>query len=367
MIIGRHFLKDLKYLFSSSIKADRKKALYIGYMGFGNLGDEALKEAIFDLFKTSILFSESRGLLMRSFEQLGLLKFEFLFLGGGTLILRSEDVLKKISDKSIPKRIIFGTGVANDIFWKDVPGNYGNIKDWTDVLDRVLYLSVRGPISMQMLKAHNVRKEIQVIGDPVLYFTREISKPKSRSKRLGVNIGFGLSNNKKGFIWGRNEDAFFLDFLEFVRNMLSDGWQVEFIPVNKEDEALIDDLLVKNSLQKIVGVFRGYVSTQKTIDRMELFDVFVGQKLHATVLAYCANTPAVMVEYRPKCRDFMASIDMERFNVRTDQFNAEIGKKLVEEMYNDLESIRIKGNKICLDYRSKLIEAAQTVNKIIKA
>jgi polysaccharide pyruvyl transferase WcaK-like protein len=74
-----------------------------------------------------------------------------------------------------------------------------------------------------------------------------------------------------------------------------------------------------------------------------------------------------MVEYRPKCRDFMASIDMERFNVRTDQFNAEIGKKLVEEMYNDLESIRIKGNKICLDYRSKLIEAAQTVNKIIKA
>ena len=107
------------------------------------------------------------------------------------------------------------------------------------------------------------------------------------------------------------------------------------------------------------------MSTQKTIDRMEGYDLFVGQKLHATILSYCANTPAIMVEYRPKCKDFMASINMDRFNIRTDEFNVEMGVKLVDEMYRDLESLRIKTNKICLDYKTKLIEAARRVDKII--
>jgi len=51
--------------------------------------------------------------------------------------------------------------------------------------------------------------------------------------------------------------------------------------------------------------------------------------------------------------------------VRTDEFNVAIGKKLVEEMYRDLELIRVKTNKICLDYKIKLIEAALKVGKFI--
>jgi polysaccharide pyruvyl transferase WcaK-like protein len=94
---------------------------------------------------------------------------------------------------------------------------------------------------------------------------------------------------------------------------------------------------------------------------LERCDVFVGIKLHSVILSYCANTPAIMVEYQPKCRDFMASIDMEQYNVRVDEFKSEITKKLVCEMYKNNESIRIKTNRNCLDYKTKLREASRSV------
>jgi len=365
LLKGNNIYKDLRFISLLLAKGERKEASYLGYVGYGNLGDEALKEAVFELFKDTIIFSESRGFLIRHLEQIGLLRFKLLFLGGGTLILRSEKVLKDISDKSIPQKIIFGTGVANHIFWKDVPGKYGDMKEWMNTLNNVDFLSVRGPISKQILMDKGINKSVHVIGDPVLYFIRDIKSPKPKLKNLGVNIGATGGGQTKDLMWGRNDDHFFSKFIDFIRTMSGDGWQIEFVPVNKNDEILTDNLLIKNGLQKNIKVFRDYTSTQKTIDHMEGFDVFVGQKLHATVLSYCANTPAVMVEYRPKCRDFMASIDMERFNVRTDEFNVAIGKKLVEEMYRDLELIRVKTNKICLDYKIKLIEAALKVGKFI--
>lgn len=42
-------------------------------------------------------------------------------------------------------------------------------------------------------------------------------------------------------------------------------------------------------------------------------------KLHAGILAAAANVPFVSLEYRPKCRDFAASLDWEDSLIRTDQ------------------------------------------------
>jgi polysaccharide pyruvyl transferase WcaK-like protein len=44
---------------------------------------------------------------------------------------------------------------------------------------------------------------------------------------------------------------------------------------------------------------------------------FIGMKLHSVILAMCAHVPSIMLEYRPKALDFMASVGLEQFNVRT--------------------------------------------------
>ena len=45
----------------------------------------------------------------------------------------------------------------------------------------------------------------------------------------------------------------------------------------------------------------------------------VGERLHAVVLAAAAGVPSVMLEYQPKCLDFMESIGRTDWCVRTDR------------------------------------------------
>ena len=55
-------------------------------------------------------------------------------------------------------------------------------------------------------------------------------------------------------------------------------------------------------------------------------------KLHSVVLANCSYVPSVMLEYRPKCSDYMSSVGQEKYNIRTDQFRAKDVWSLVEDM-----------------------------------
>jgi polysaccharide pyruvyl transferase WcaK-like protein len=48
---------------------------------------------------------------------------------------------------------------------------------------------------------------------------------------------------------------------------------------------------------------------------------FVGIKLHAVALAMCTNVPSLMIEYRPKCREFATTLGVERFCVRSDSLD----------------------------------------------
>lgn len=68
-------------------------------------------------------------------------------------------------------------------------------------------------------------------------------------------------------------------------------------------------------------------------------EVFVGQKLHSTVIACMNGIPSVMIEYRPKCRDFMASLGLERHVIRTDEFTAQSGAGAVRQLLAEREAV----------------------------
>jgi polysaccharide pyruvyl transferase WcaK-like protein len=105
---------------------------------------------------------------------------------------------------------------------------------------------------------------------------------------------------------------------------------------------------------------------KETIDKLETFDVFIGLRLHSVIFSYCATTPAVLIEYRPKARDFMQSIGMDDFNVRTDAFTAEKGRHLVETLYAGLEGVRQKASARCRDYREGLFRERDAVLEILR-
>ena len=71
-------------------------------------------------------------------------------------------------------------------------------------------------------------------------------------------------------------------------------------------------------------------------------DIFIGMKLHAVVLAAAANVPAISLEYRPKCRDFCASIDWEDYCVKTSELREFDVVARVGEMMAGLNDLRLR-------------------------
>ena len=361
MNLGTHAAKDAAFIWKSLPAQHLKKGYYIGYTGHGNLGDEALKEAIFELFKPEVVFAQSRGQAVRLLEKAGLLHWDLLILGGGTLIFRTEGVLKQITGTPARQRIVFGTGAANPAFWKDIPDRYGDMADWVSALDACAYLGVRGPYSKQALEHAGVLKEVKVLGDPALYFTRPIQNPKLRAKKLGVNVGTTRSPSQGDLMWGRDEHRFLAKFSEFLALMDQLGWQIEMVPVWDKDRETIEKVRTLSGLGTKMRIFEDYHSVQKTLDRLETFDVFAGEKLHSVILACCANTPSVMLEYQPKCRDFMASLELEAWTLRTDTFEAAQAAAMVEKLYERLEPYRLRLHQKCLRIKENLIREARAI------
>jgi polysaccharide pyruvyl transferase WcaK-like protein len=80
-----------------------------------------------------------------------------------------------------------------------------------------------------------------------------------------------------------------------------------------------------------------YVDHAKYLDLASECSVFVGMKLHAVVLATCAAVPSIMLEYRPKCRDYMESIQQEHLCERVDRFTADGVWEQVLRMHSERE------------------------------
>jgi polysaccharide pyruvyl transferase WcaK-like protein len=77
---------------------------------------------------------------------------------------------------------------------------------------------------------------------------------------------------------------------------------------------------------------------------MENLDLMVSMKLHAGILAAAANVPFVSLEYRPKCRDFGASLGWEEFLIRTDQLQQD---SLIERVLVLMGQLEAKKRELC--------------------
>ena len=160
-------LKSIKESFDFYTKPS---GYYIGWLGHGNLGDEAIFWAFKELFKR-VQFRDYPyiGKILKKFPGL----VDYIFLGGGTLIGNYPmylDTARMLID-AFPKakRIAFGTGVRNPVFWKN--NMKSSLKEWVELLNEFDFVSVRGPLSSGILQDYGLdASKIHIIGDPALFF-----------------------------------------------------------------------------------------------------------------------------------------------------------------------------------------------------
>jgi len=353
------FFQDLKFILSNKIKAR-----YYGWHGFSNLGDDVIYHATREAFAKDVLFyaAEEDGPLA---ELLGRrLNFRAIFLGGGTLIKGPSAYLRQLR-KVLPiftkaKFIIFGTGVGDVEMWKSF-GVKTDTERWRDIVERSDYIGVRGPLSKKHLIEWGVKKEIRVIGDTAVWFAREKVAPKEKTKRIGINLG----STYKEQIHGRNENAVLEFGASLMKRLAQEGWQISLFPMVQEDVEYM------NRAVKMAGIsdlemHKNFLDFRYVMKEMEKQDIFIGEKLHSVVLASCVYTPAIMLEYRTKCKDFMMSIGREDWNYRTDNLNLGTIFDRLTELYENLETHQNRIAAQIKKIKAGLETAVSEINSIIR-
>ena len=309
--------RNWRYCFSP-----RRKIGYLGWLGHNNLGDEAMYRVATKIFHDFEVLPFKDTPKMRLYEQLTNKRiFDAIMVGGGTLI-NSNGWLSKVEKafNKNKKTFLLGVGVRNPAFWSS-KGEKSCIPEWIDLLSQCKFVGVRGPLSLKSLEECNFFGA-EITGDQVLSLTNEkIIKKKEGIKKIGINIG--MTREKA---WSSDEHV--LDIVvRSVNVFIEKGWKVEFLPVWDQDINLIEEAVRR--INKPVPIFKGFLSLEKTIRFLESCSIFIGEKLHSVILAMTTATPSIMLEYRPKCLDFMLSMDLEEFNIRIDKLSLDL---LIETM-----------------------------------
>jgi polysaccharide pyruvyl transferase WcaK-like protein len=296
--------------------------LYVGgFHGRGNLGDDALFAAARKIF-AHCSFVEFSGKPAVTPLRLLYPSGQPAILAGGTLINRDPGWLEVVREYS---RVgnglsVFGTGVASRDFWAGRDGWTDQLGEWVPILRACRYVGVRGPLSAQALKAEGI--EAEVLGDPALALADESINRIS----LASPPSLGLSIATKGAMWGDKADIQ-MKVAELAQKARTNGWDVHWFVLHAADLGPTRELAERTATAR--HIHQTYTDYREYMNLVRPLTAFVGMKLHAVVLAICAYVPSIMLEYRPKCRDFMLSIGQGDVSFRVDTFDPEETWKIV--------------------------------------
>jgi len=288
----------------------RRSLGYIGIVGIHNLGDEAVYEAIRGYFYPFPVMHCRPPRYPRFLrDRVANKPHVGKILGGGTLIgcgsLHGNpclDEFERATGRSAAT-FVFTTGVSG-IDFADREGAKKQMLDrWQNSLRRAAYIGVRGPDSAATLHGWGLRAE--VIGDAACRFVQPESYWQPTKRKLGINVG-------------RSANEFpelYESMATFIADRARERWEVEFFVVWPED------LIIAEKVIRLAGIdqpriHKVYRHIGRYLSLIRQMQVFVGLKLHSVILAMCAGVPSLMLDYNPKCLDFMKSVGMETFNLQ---------------------------------------------------
>lgn len=289
--------------------APRRSVRYIGVLGIRNLGDEAVFQAARGHFAPYPVLhcNPPRGPQWVR-DLVGGKRHSGVMLGGGTLIGTGSasgnpalDEFERATER-MQYRIVFGTGVSAVDFEAVDERASDMLARWQRSLRTADFVGVRGPDSVAALKRWGV--EARCIGDLACYFAQPPGFWDPADWSIGINFG--------------QSDSAFPDVAQslqqFLRVRVRQGWRPEFFVVWPQDADPTRRLAANIGIDRPV-IHEVFSDPLDYLVRVKRMRVFVGLKLHAVILALCAGVPSIMLDYNPKCLDFMRSVDLASFDV----------------------------------------------------
>jgi polysaccharide pyruvyl transferase WcaK-like protein len=307
---------------------------YLGWHGKGNLGDDAIYEAVRSQLPGATFLDIPRVARERIYAlATGLnrsLRHSTQVVGGGTLIGRRrwrQWVDRGMALTGNNGTYAIGVGVEDPAFkGRNSGSGRGELKRWAPILSEFQLVSVRGPRSAELLS--DIGMDVAVSGDPALLLPRPVVTPDEGL--IGVNLGFGDD------LWGRDPAVLVTEMSAAIRQLSSEGHRFVGILMNDSDRRWTEAALT--AADEIVHPVDAYAAARE----LARCSVAIVTRLHAGILASLSETPVISLEYQPKCRDFALSIDDERSLIRTDEVSAAAVVERVHGALADAAVIRLR-------------------------
>ena len=257
-----------------------------------------------------------------------------ILLGGGTVVGRREwrQRLERLltSAGDVPA-VAIGAGVEDPAFVGTRSYTSADeLRQWAGLLRGFSAVTVRGPRSAELLA--DVGLDVVVVGDPALAIEPDGGRPLTPSPGIvGVNVALPED------VHGGDKQAVVQVVTGAVARLVEAGHEVRLLPMHPDDVAASRALVAAlpesdRARVRLVPVPRAPHDMVRLLGECE---VVVGQRLHTVVLAAAAGVPALAVSYRPKCRDFMLSLERPQWALPSSGLQPQAVADAVSELVAD--------------------------------
>lgn len=335
-----------------------KQVLYMGWIGYNNLGDDLL----WNLFNQlgSQYLDEKEIKIVPSCPGIDINKldhYDTVVLGGGSLLVpRYIRILYKALNMG-KKIIIWGSGMDRiDIMGLDniITGKLPSIKNKFNqeeakmlkaVFSRASFAGVRGPFTKKALEALGVNsKDIQVIGDPGLLLLPPRSPVKRKNKEKVIALNWGTTYNN---LYGDNESKVEDKLVLTCKSLIKHGYKVLIFSVWDKDRNACKRLYDNINDPINVTLDEKLYTESELITLLSSCQLTINFKLHSNVLSLAANVPIIGLGYRFKVFDFAYSLGLENYVISTASLNLE------EEVLERVRLIEQNRDTILSNYHEK--------------
>ncbi|KAA3639408.1 MAG: glycosyltransferase [Armatimonadetes bacterium] len=273
---------------------DRPLISYVGFTGNNNLGDEAMLLA-------------AREVMPWARVEPHVPEADLVVLGGGTLLNADGYYLERVRRVDHPRarRAVLGTGVRSFEYW----GETETLEQWLPFLDSCELVGLRGPDSVASLRSWGWHGPASVVGDLAFGLNRR------DVERVDSAVFCPMWTD--GRLIGGSDEATVKAFAEAVRVAEEEGLRPVILASHPSDDRAIVRI-AKELGDARFDYIDGYRDVEQAIEVIASARIVVSERLHGSILAAAMGTPFVAIEYQPKVRDFVKSIDATDWCVRTD-------------------------------------------------
>ena len=348
------------------------KILLLGWYGYTAIGDDIIAAVTKHLFFEE---ADKRGIklqfvplsILKDFKYRMiysyLIKNDLIVIGGGsilgfdtmnlymTLFGFDKITFHKLSRNRKTPLVIFGGGFRMER--EKLPE-----KDHTHMrrlFDKAILKGVRGPVSQQLLISNGIVNEIDVIGDPALsFYSIPVNNKLNGDFKVGMNVRF-MKTGEPQYL--KNEEIYTI-FAKLADHFVGEGAQIHFFSFTENEhdsdaEAAkkVIELMKHKNNPKLIPFSNNVLKMCSLIGE---FDYLISQRLHPCILGWVQKVPNIGFEYQfLKTTDFMKSIGMNDFIIRTDEFSFDAYLEKYEKMKQNRQLIIERSQRYIEGWREK--------------